>query len=362
LLSQQQLIDLSEVTQDGTKIRALASAGSFRREKTLEEHLERAEEVVRELSREEDAARLRTRRQAAQARAASERRERLRQGVQQLQEIRRRRATQVAVEARVSLSEPEARVMKDGHGAYAPSYNLQVTTETQHGLVVGVALTQQANDAQQLEAAVERIAEHSGGHPPARVIVDGGYVNEHNLEAMAARQVEVIGPQLEPERNAARNRRQALQQAGIDAAFGAEAFVILENGAALQCPAGRRLRRISQARRHTVYQADRVDCTACAERSQCCPQSGARRVKIRKTSAAVTAYRERMRQASVRALYRKRGPVAEFPHAWIKEKLGLRKFHVRGLVKAGLEALWAALTYDIQQWARLCWRTRAAAA
>ena len=43
-------------------------------------------------------------------------------------------------------------------------------------------------------------------------------------------------------------------------------------------------------------------------------------------------------------------------NAWIKDKLGLRKFHVRGLVKAGSELLWACLTYNIMQWERLKWR------
>jgi hypothetical protein len=48
--------------------------------------------------------------------------------------------------------------------------------------------------------------------------------------------------------------------------------------------------------------------------------------------------------------------VAEFPNAWIKEKLGLRQFRLRGVAKVLLEVLWAALTYNIQQWIRLSWR------
>ena len=56
------------------------------------------------------------------------------------------------------------------------------------------------------------------------------------------------------------------------------------------------------------------------------------------------------------------GAIAEFPHAWIKEKIGLRQFHLRGLLKVGMEALWACLTYNIQQWIRLCWRPRLAKA
>jgi hypothetical protein len=48
--------------------------------------------------------------------------------------------------------------------------------------------------------------------------------------------------------------------------------------------------------------------------------------------------------------------VAEFPNAWIKAKLGVRQFGLCGLLKVRLEALWAWLTYNIQQWIRLSWR------
>jgi hypothetical protein len=37
--------------------------------------------------------------------------------------------------------------------------------------------------------------------------------------------------------------------------------------------------------------------------------------------------------------------VAEFPNACLKEKLGLRRFRVRGLKKVASETLWAVLTY-----------------
>ena len=39
--------------------------------------------------------------------------------------------------------------------------------------------------------------------------------------------------------------------------------------------------------------------------------------------------------------------MAETPHLWWKAQFRLRQFHVRGLVKAGMELLWAALTYNI---------------
>jgi hypothetical protein len=64
----------------------------------------------------------------------------------------------------------------------------------------------------------------------------------------------------------------------------------------------------------------------------------------------------KMETEEAKAIYRQRGAVAEFPNAWIKDKIGLRQFRLRGLVKVGMEALWACLTYNIKQWIRLCWR------
>ena len=43
---------------------------------------------------------------------------------------------------------------------------------------------------------------------------------------------------------------------------------------------------------------------------------------------------------------------AEFVNARLKERLGLRRFRVRGLAKVRAQAMWAALTYNVQQWTR----------
>ena len=70
----------------------------------------------------------------------------------------------------------------------------------------------------------------------------------------------------------------------------------------------------------------------------------------------MTAFREKMQTEAAKQAYQNRSAVAEFPNAWIKEKFGIRKFRLRGSVKAGIEALWACLTYNVMQWIRLLWR------
>ena len=74
----------------------------------------------------------------------------------------------------------------------------------------------------------------------------------------------------------------------------------------------------------------------------------------------VAAHMEKVQTEEAKNIYRRRGEVAEFPNAWIKEKIGLRQFRLRGLIKVGMEALWACLAYNIKQWIRLSWRPRLA--
>jgi hypothetical protein len=70
-------------------------------------------------------------------------------------------------------------------------------------------------------------------------------------------------------------------------------------------------------------------------------------------SAMVTAFQQKMAAEEAQQQYRHRGRVVEFCHAWIKCKLGPRQFHARGRIKARAEALWACLTFNLQQWIRL---------
>jgi transposase len=352
-LSQSGLVRLEELTVDGTKIQAQASAASLRREPTLRERLQQAEAVVKELSRSSEGS---ARVEAARRRAAREQQQRLSRALEELQEIRHSKPAEEREQARVSVSEPEARVMKNGQGGFAPSYNVQTVVDGAQKIVLDVEVTQAASDQQQLQPALKRLQAQLPAAEKATVIVDGGYLTEHSIAEAHKDGVKLIGPALKREEPSERAKRQALEQAGIAAEFGAQAFRILDEGAALECPAGKRLSRISKARTHDQYRAAAQDCAACSHRVSCCPQSGRRSVKIKRINPVVEAFHQRMQQQDSSEIYKRRGEIAEFPHAWWKEKFRLRKFHVRGRAKVQREMKWAALAYNIQQWIRLVWR------
>ena len=72
------------------------------------------------------------------------------------------------------------------------------------------------------------------------------------------------------------------------------------------------------------------------------------------------AYLQRMEKPEVQRLYKTRSEIGEFPQLWIKGLWKLRSFCVRGLQNVAKEALWFAMAYNIQQWARLKWLPNAA--
>jgi transposase len=356
LLQSEGLMSLERVMHDGTKIRAQAGADTFRREKTLREHLEEARQVVTSMGDPRAETAERDRRQAARERAARERKERLDQALKEWEVLTaEERSQEEKSEVRVSLTEPEARRMKHGDNAIAPSYNAQITTEAKNKIVVGAHLSQSSSDAQSLMPAIQEVEENLR-QTPAQVVVDGGFTNRGNIQACAEKKIDLVGSLPDPqERSAA-----AMKSVGIDPAFAPHQFRILEEGKRLECANGCTLSYVRQSRkngdRYEQYQARGEDCKACQYQPRCCPRNAAqgRTVSIRvEEQADVAAFRKKMEQPEQKAIYKQRGPVAEFPNAWIKDKLGLRTFRVRGLWKAGAELVWACLTYNIMQWLRL---------
>ncbi len=362
LLAAEGLVDLEQVTQDGTKVRASAGADTFRRQKTLEQHLEQARQRVAALESGDEEEVSQQSRQARQ-RAAQERLARLEKAQQELQKIQETRTGEEQAQARVSLTDPEARIMKQNDGGYAPSYNVQLTTDAKQRVIVSVEVTQEGSDAGQLQPAMERLQQEAG-QAPRQAIVDGGYTSRDNIVGMAGRGIDLIGPPLESQ-----VQKETLYQIrGVAREFRPEAFTFQEAANTYTCPEGKTLRyksrQVLPGQTKYTYRAEASDCAACPQKARCCPTTtkGGRSLVRTEDGPEMTAFRAKMETEAAKGIYRKRGAVAEFPNLWIKEKFGLRQFSVRGLEKVRIEALWVCLTYDIQQWIRLCWRGKLAPA
>jgi len=361
LLAGEGMVDLQQVTQDGTKVRAAAGADTFRREKTVERQMEAARKRVRELE-SGDGEQISQQSLLARQRGARERLSRLQKAQQELQKIQQTRPEKEKAEARVSVTDPEARIMKQNDGGYAPSFNMQLTTDVKNTLIVSVEVTQEGGDIGQLQPAMERLQQESG-RSPQQAIVDAGYTSRDNVVAMAAKGIDLIGPPLE-----AKVQKETLYQIrGVAPEFRPDAFRFDAEGDVYTCPEGKTLAYKSKntmvGQTKYTYAAAEGDCAACGQKERCCPTSNKGRLIVRAEDAAdVAAFRAKMATEAAQQVYKKRGAVAEFPNLWIKEKFGLRRFSVRGLEKVRMEAMWVCMTYNIQQWMRLQRKKRLVAA
>jgi len=357
VLSAEGLIGLERVTVDGTRIRAQGSNESFLHGKKLQEYLDAATAHVEAVEQEgEDT--LSKRQQAARERSRRERGERVEAAQQRFRQLQQERGDSEAAKAQVSVTEADAQIMKQAGGGFAPSYNLQLATDAKEKIIVAAVVSNSGTDTGLLAEVIDEVNRTCGGLP-AEVVVDGGYVSADNLEKTEQRGVELIGPA--PDVTATGNQ-QALQR-GVTEAYFKQAFTYEVDSDTYRCPEGQTLIHIKQRLREGgriehEYRAKRSDCVQCPAKMQCCPTavSNGRTVVRSEPNPRVKAFREKMETDDYRQRYRQRSEVAEFPNAWLKEKLGLRRFRLRGIAKVGAECLWAVITYNVQQWTRLIWR------
>ena len=199
------LVTLEEVAQDGVRVRASAGSGSFRRKARLEECLELAQARVERLAqeREHPDPGVSRRERAARERAAQVRTDRVEEALRQLPEVQavkerqkrhagKKRAAKVT-EARVSTTDPDARVMKMPGGDFRPAYNMQFATDVDSQVIVGAGVINQGNDQGEGLAMEEQVAQRTGQHPGA-YLLDGGFVDLDDIEALERRGVRVYAP------------------------------------------------------------------------------------------------------------------------------------------------------------------------
>lgn len=360
VLSAEGLIGLEQVMHDGTKIKAFASSDSFRREGRILEHLELARQQVLRMSDPRLAKELGPKVTAAKKRAAQEKQKRLELAMEELEKLRAIKFSAVdKAKARVSWSDPEARVMKHGDGGYAPSYNTQLSTDAKNGVIVGVGVSQSRSDYKELLPSMKRV-EKQMGEKPKQMVVDGGFISRENILAMSNEQVDLIGSLSENVKQSAGQ----MKRRGVAESFYPKNFKYDESNNIYTCPAGKTLRYESKEGGVGViiykYRASGTDCLPCPFKKDCCPQKAMRGRSIARgvEDSVVAAFRAKMQTTEAKEIYKKRGAIAEFPNAWIKDKIKLRQFRLRGQIKVLTEVLWACITYNIKQWIRLRWKPR----
>ena len=355
MLTMKKLITLERVATDGTKIRANVNKKSFSRGERIRRHLKLARQHIGELERQEAEEQTSRRQQAARRRAARDEEQRLQEALAEIQRLQAEKKHDKKKEPQASTTDADARFMHTSDGGLAPSYNVQLAADAHSGLIVDIEAINDPQDAAQLAPAADRLRD-SFRRYPQQMLADAGYTNHETVVAMQTRQIDFYGVMT------GRTKQPSGRAEQRDPAYHFTRFHHDAEANEMVCPQGQRLtlrqeRELSGGRRILQWAARGKDCQACSVRQKCCPNlkigKRGRTVSLQRAHPAVDAFDRKMERESAQAIYQQRAALVEFPNAWIKQKLGLRRFATRGLPKVRCEALWAALTYNLQRAFRL---------
>lgn len=197
MLTHAGLVTMEEIAQDGMKLKASASKGSFCKKQKIQEHLKEAKARIAQLKQEieNDPAINKKRLHAARIRAANDRLQRLKQAEKELKSYCEKQNRQrekykkklltnkQQKKLKVSTTDPEARVMKMANSGFNPAYSVQLGVDTLTNVIIAVDVTQQKTDGGMMLPMFKDIRQ-TYNQTPQRYLVDSGYKNKDDLSAM----------------------------------------------------------------------------------------------------------------------------------------------------------------------------------
>lgn len=170
------LLSLDFVAQDGTRVRASASAPSFRRAASLEQCRQQAALHVKAVLAEQDDPEATEAEKRARLAAARDYQRRVDEALETVKQLRKPGKP----EPRASTTDADARVMKMADGGFRPGYNVQLATagSPMGGTrsIVGVQVTNLGSDMGSVTPMLEQIEKRTG-RLPKRLLADANHAS-----------------------------------------------------------------------------------------------------------------------------------------------------------------------------------------
>jgi transposase/ribosomal protein L34 len=374
---------LAEILIDGTRLRADSDRHGARTADALEKKLTTLEQEIRyalqQLTDEQGDPSLEAASGAElEARLArlDDQRDRLLKALAVARErdvLKQAKDGKAALQVRVPVTDPDAYVLPNKEGGYAPNYTPVMAVDPASGLIVGAVLAAGNGEAESVPDLMQQVTDLGVG-TPHRVLVDGGFASGQNLQQLAEAHVEVYAPLGAPEHPNPAVRPDPTQPVLPEAydrlplrggKLDRRAFVYDPTQDCYYCPMGRRLDAEKSFRRTTpgapqphttVYRSP--DCAGCPLAARCVSKKATARTVARDE---YEGFREavcaRMKTEAGRAVYARRAPFAEGVFGVIKSVLGVRRFARRGRAKVTADWFWTCTAYNLLKQIRRGGRT-----
>ena len=240
-------------------------------------------------------------------------------------------------ETQVSFTDPDSRSMPLGqnHGTQV-GFNVQVSVDDKHKLIIDHDVTNEVNDFNQLERMATR-AKEILQVDELEVIADKGYYNGAQIKACLKKG---ITPTI-PKANTSANRKKGL--------FTKQDFRYDREDDCYWCPAGDKMTfrfQTTEKNRDIKYYAT-SSCRACKIKHKCTSSKGGRRITRWVDEDLLDEMQRRIENNP--DLRTRRKAIVEHPFGTIKLSMDQGYFLMKGIPKTSAEASLSFLAYNIKR-------------
>ena len=227
----------------------------------------------------------------------------------------------------VSLTDPESRFMENKKERIELSYNPQITSDRDSGIIVANDVTQDCTDHHQLQPQVELTEETVGELPEdTKLGFDNGYFSGANLRYLEEKGLDGYIP----------DKKQAGEMKGNEpkmSPFSKDSFEYDEDKDQFLCPNGEILVRKGEYEYNgkPVYAYYGANCGECPFRSECAGEGKKRVITSDRYEGERRRMAAKMRSDTGKAEYKKRKETVEWIFGNIKQNMKFREFLTRGL-------------------------------
>ena len=267
---------------------------------------------------------------------------------------------------RVPVTDPDAYLLPNKDGGYAPNYTPTLTVDVASGAIVDAQVPHGSDEAgtipQAIKATERRLARKADA-----LLCDGNFTSAATLKHLEETQVALYSPVASPLADAAKRKDPTKPVSpeqldnlptsgkGASESFTRAAFVYDPEQDIYYCPQGQRLEKFSEETRHdrqgnaiVRWRYKTTACSSCPLRTRCTKNNAQSRSVARDEHQP---YRDRqaahMETAASKELYKKRAPVVEGAFGHIKHNMKMRQFLRRGRAAVLNEWQWICTAFNI---------------
>jgi transposase len=239
-------------------------------------------------------------------------------------------------EKKLNGTDPECKIMKSRQGSHA-AYNVQSTTDLEHGLIVSLEGTNSSNDLNELSDQVAN-AEKNLGKSCKTICADAGYSSINDLVKLDLQGKTIIVPT-------------SKQIEKAEDPFSKDKFRFIPDSDSYTCPEGKELYRSSNKATKNGRLAYRIkdkgDCLNCQHFGTCTKSKEGRRISISIHQKTKEKLENNYQSDYGQEVYDKRKMKAELQFGHLKRNLGMSAFLLRGMKGINAELGIAGTCFNI---------------